>query len=62
MRKAISQTHTGKEFPGPLRGGYLQSGVRAYQGRNQDVFQGGAVGQQMVGLKDKGNALIPECG
>ncbi len=45
MRKVISQTHTVKEFPGPLRGGFLQGGVGVYQGRYQNIIEGGALGQ-----------------
>lgn len=60
VRGPVGQAHDAEQFVGPLFGLGGRGGSDV--GRDEDVFQGGELGKQLVKLKDESDVPASECG
>ncbi|GDY18699.1 hypothetical protein LBMAG56_00440 [Verrucomicrobiota bacterium] len=60
MVEAVGETDAGEERLGAFTGGAAAAGVGVGEGGDEDVFQHGALRQEMVGLKDEADLLVAD--
>ena len=58
--EAVGETDVGEERLGASTGGAAAAGVGIGEGGDEDVFQHGALGQEMVRLKDEADLLVAD--